>query len=62
MLKFTKQSVIAFDFKEALALRAKPVPMRSMPWCAPPTFSAKADIEPEHALAARIDYGSLLPT
>ena len=34
MLKFTKQSVIAFDFKEALASRARPGRTRSTRSCA----------------------------
>ena len=44
MLKFTKSSVIAFDFKEALSFEGETGPTRNMPWFAPPTFFAKAGL------------------
>ena len=41
MLKFTKSSVIAFDFKEALSFEVRRARTRNMRRCAPPTSSAR---------------------
>ena len=46
MLKYTKNSVIAFDFKEALSFEGEPGPMPSMRRCGPRIFSARAELIP----------------
>ena len=56
MLKFTKQSVIAFDFKEALAFEGETGPYAQYAVVRASNIFRKAGIEPEQALAAKIDY------
>ena len=56
MLKFTKQSVIAFDFKEALAFEGETGPYAQYAVVRASNILRKAGIEPEHALAAEIDF------
>ena len=56
MLKFTKQSVIAFDFKEALAFEGETGPYAQYAVVRASNIFRKADIEPEHALSADVDY------
>jgi arginyl-tRNA synthetase len=56
MLKFTKQSVIAFDFKEALAFEGETGPYAQYAVVRATNIFRKAGIEPEQALAAGIDY------
>ena len=56
MLKFTKQSVIAFDFKEALAFEGETGPYAQYAVVRASNIFRKADIEPESALTADIDY------
>jgi arginyl-tRNA synthetase len=56
MLKFTKQSVIAFDFKEALAFEGETGPYAQYAVVRAANIFRKAGIEPEQALAAEIDY------
>ena len=56
MLKFTKQSVIAFDFKEALAFEGETGPYAQYAVVRATNIFRKADITPEQALSADIDY------
>ena len=56
MLKFTKQSVIAFDFKEALAFEGETGPYAQYAVVRATNIFRKAGIEPEEALAADVDY------
>jgi arginyl-tRNA synthetase len=56
MLKFTKQSVIAFDFKEALAFEGETGPYAQYAVVRATNIFRKAGIDPEQALAADIDY------
>lgn len=56
MLKFTKQSVIAFDFKEALAFEGETGPYAQYAVVRATNIFRKAGIEPEQALSAHIDY------
>jgi arginyl-tRNA synthetase len=56
MLKFTKQSVIAFDFKEALAFEGETGPYAQYAVVRATNIFRKAGVEPERALAAQIDY------
>jgi len=56
MLKFTKQSVIAFDFKEALAFEGETGPYAQYAVVRATNIFRKAGVEPEQALAANIDY------
>ena len=56
MLKFTKQSVIAFDFKEALAFEGETGPYAQYAVVRATSIFRKAGIDPEQALAAEIDY------
>jgi len=56
MLKFTKQSVIAFDFKEALAFEGETGPYAQYAVVRSTNIFRKGGIEPEQALAAEIDY------
>jgi len=56
MLKFTKQSVIAFDFKEALAFEGETGPYAQYAVVRASNIFRKAGVDPEHALAADIDY------
>jgi arginyl-tRNA synthetase len=56
MLKFTKPSVIAFDFKEALAFEGETGPYAQYAVVRATNIFRKAGVEPEQALAASIDY------
>ena len=56
MLKFTKQSVIAFDFKEALAFEGETGPYAQYAVVRVSNIFRKAGVDPERALAADIDY------
>ena len=56
MLKFTKQSVIAFDFKEALAFEGETGPYAQYAAVRATNIFRKAGVDPEQALAAEIDY------
>ena len=56
MLKFTKQSVIAFDFKEALAFEGETGPYAQYAAVRATNIFRKAAILPAQALAAHIDY------
>jgi arginyl-tRNA synthetase len=56
MLKFTKQSVIAFDFKEALAFEGETGPYAQYAVVRASNIFRKAGVDPEEALAADIDY------
>ncbi len=56
MLKFTKQSVIAFDFKEALAFEGETGPYAQYAVVRASNIFRKAGVEPEQALAADVEY------
>jgi len=56
MLKFTKQSVIAFDFKEALAFEGETGPYAQYAVVRATNIFRKAAVDPEQALTAEIDY------
>jgi arginyl-tRNA synthetase len=56
MLKFTKQSVIAFDFKEALAFEGETGPYAQYAVVRASNIFRKAGVDPEQALAAGVDY------
>ncbi len=56
MLKFTKQSVIAFDFKEALAFEGETGPYAQYAVVRAANIFRKAGSDPEQALVADIDY------
>ena len=56
MLKFTKQSVIAFDFKEALAFEGETGPYAQYAVVRATNIFRKAAIEPEQALTTEVDY------
>ena len=56
MLKFTKQSVIAFDFKEALSFEGETGPYAQYAVVRATNIFRKAGVEPDAALAADIDY------
>ena len=56
MLKFTKQSVIAFDFKEALAFEGETGPYAQYAVVRASNIFRKAGMDPEQALAADVDY------
>ena len=56
MLKFTKQSVIAFDFGEALAFEGETGPYAQYAVVRATNIFRKADVSPEYALAADVDY------
>jgi arginyl-tRNA synthetase len=56
MLKFTKQSVIAFDFQEALAFEGETGPYAQYAVVRATNIFRKAAVEPEQALAADVDY------
>ncbi|MFZ0314276.1 MAG: arginine--tRNA ligase [Candidatus Korobacteraceae bacterium] len=56
MLKFTKQSVIAFDFKEALAFEGETGPYAQYAVVRATNIFRKAGVDPEEALAAEVDY------
>jgi len=56
MLKFTKQSVIAFDFKEALAFEGETGPYAQYAAVRAGNIFRKAGIEPEQALHESVDF------
>jgi arginyl-tRNA synthetase len=56
MLKFTKPSVIAFDFKEALAFEGETGPYAQYAAVRAGNIFRKAGVEPEQAIDAEIDY------
>ena len=56
MLKFTKQSVIAFDFKEALAFEGETGPYAQYAVVRATNIFRKAGVDPDQALAADVDY------
>ncbi len=56
MLKFTKQSVIAFDFNEALAFEGETGPYAQYAAVRATNIFRKAAVHPTQALAADIDY------
>jgi arginyl-tRNA synthetase len=56
MLKFTKQSVIAFDFKEALAFEGETGPYAQYAVVRASNIFRKAGVDPQQALTADIDY------
>jgi arginyl-tRNA synthetase len=56
MLKFTKQSVIAFDFKEALAFEGETGPYAQYAIVRATNIFRKAGVDPEQALTADVDY------
>ena len=56
MLKFTKQSVIAFDFKEALAFEGETGPYAQYAVVRATNIFRKAGVDPEQALDAEVDY------
>jgi arginyl-tRNA synthetase len=56
MLKFTKQSVIAFDFKEALAFEGETGPYAQYAVVRASNIFRKAGVDPEQALATGVDY------
>ena len=56
MLKFTKTSVIAFDFKEALAFEGETGPYAQYAVVRATNIFRKAQVEPEQALATAVDY------
>jgi arginyl-tRNA synthetase len=57
MLKFTKTSVIAFDFREALSFEGETGPYCQYAVVRASNIFRKAGIEPEQALAGAIDFG-----
>jgi arginyl-tRNA synthetase len=56
MLKFTKQSVIAFDFKEALAFEGETGPYAQYAVVRATSIFRKAGVAPEKALTEEVDY------
>ncbi len=56
MLKFTKQSVIAFDFKEALAFEGETGPYAQYAVVRASNIFRKAGVSPDEALATDVDY------
>jgi arginyl-tRNA synthetase len=56
MLKFTKQSVIAFDFKEALAFEGETGPYAQYAIVRASNIFRKAGVEPDAAISANVDY------
>jgi len=56
MLKFTKQSVIAFDFKEALAFEGETGPYAQYAVVRASNIFRKAGVDPDAALTAETDY------
>ena len=56
MLKFTKQSVIAFDFKEALAFEGETGPYAQYAVVRATNIFRKAGIEPEQALTSDVEF------
>ncbi len=60
MLKFTKQTVIAFDFKEALSFEGDTGPYAQYAAVRATNIFRKGGIAPEDALAAGLDYAKYL--
>jgi arginyl-tRNA synthetase len=60
MLKFTKTSVIAFDFKDALSFEGETGPYAQYAVVRATNIFRKAGLEPEQALAARVDFARYL--
>ncbi len=60
MLKFTKQSVIAFDFKEALSFEGETGPYAQYAVVRATNIFRKAGLEPEQALAGDADFSAYL--
>jgi arginyl-tRNA synthetase len=60
MLKFTKQSVIAFDFSEALSFEGETGPYAQYAVVRATNIFRKAGVEPDAALAADVDFGKYL--
>jgi arginyl-tRNA synthetase len=58
MLKFTKNSVIAFDFRDALSFEGETGPYAQYAVVRATNIFRKAGVEPEAALAEKIDYAS----
>ncbi len=56
MLKFTKQSVIAFDFKEALSFEGETGPYAQYAVVRATNIFRRGGVEPEQALAADVDF------
>jgi arginyl-tRNA synthetase len=56
MLKFTKQSVIAFDFQEALAFEGETGPYAQYAVVRASNIFRKAGVQPDQALSAEVDY------
>ena len=56
MLKFTKQSVIAFDFKDALAFEGETGPYAQYAVVRATNIFRKAGIEPEQALGEAVEF------
>src|SRR5208337_2325443 len=56
MLKFTKQSVIAFDFHEALAFEGETGPYAQYAVVRATNIFRKAGVDPQQALASEVDY------
>ena len=56
MLKFTKQSVIAFDFKEALAFEGDTGPYAQYAVVRARNIFRKAGVEPDQTLSSGIDF------
>src|SRR5271157_2494135 len=56
MLKFTKQSVIAFDFHEALAFEGETGPYAQYAVVRATNIFRKAGVDPQQALASAVDY------
>jgi arginyl-tRNA synthetase len=56
MLKFTKQSVIAFDFQEALAFEGETGPYAQYAAVRATNIFRKAGVAPEQALAGEVEY------
>jgi arginyl-tRNA synthetase len=57
MLKFTKNSVIAFDFKEALSFEGETGPYAQYAVVRATNIFRKGGMEPEQAFGARDDFG-----
>ena len=60
MLKFTKTSIIAFDFKEALAFEGETGPYAQYAVVRATNIFRKAEVEAEQALATPVDYTRFL--
>jgi arginyl-tRNA synthetase len=60
MLRFTKGSVIAFDFEDALSFEGETGPYAQYAVVRATNIFRKAGVEPEAALAERVDYERFL--